>query len=208
NAAGYGLTFGLHTRIDGRVQHVIDRVEAGNIYINRNQIGAVVGSQPFGGHGLSGTGPKAGGPRYLSAFLKGAGSPPDQPLTLPGPTGETNTYRQHPRAGVFCAGPGATAAREQAAAARALGCARVIEAGDARPEDVPHDVSAVLYWGEDAKRWQMALAAMYGPIRALILSPAETPSLLLEQTICVDTTASGGNAALLAASSEMDMAAE
>ncbi|EKF43881.1 bifunctional proline dehydrogenase/pyrroline-5-carboxylate dehydrogenase [Nitratireductor indicus C115] len=70
NAKGYGLTFGLHTRIDARAQHVIDRVHAGNIYVNRNQIGAVVGSQPFGGEGLSGTGPKAGGPHYLRRFRR------------------------------------------------------------------------------------------------------------------------------------------
>jgi RHH-type proline utilization regulon transcriptional repressor/proline dehydrogenase/delta 1-pyrroline-5-carboxylate dehydrogenase len=71
NRKGYGLTFGLHTRIEARVQHVIDRLHAGNIYVNRNQIGAVVGSQPFGGEGLSGTGPKAGGPHYLRRFRKG-----------------------------------------------------------------------------------------------------------------------------------------
>ncbi|WP_292318830.1 L-glutamate gamma-semialdehyde dehydrogenase, partial [Mesorhizobium sp.] len=65
NRKGYGLTFGLHTRIEGRVQHFVDGIHAGNIYVNRNQIGAVVGSQPFGGEGLSGTGPKAGGPHYL-----------------------------------------------------------------------------------------------------------------------------------------------
>ena len=70
NAKGFGLTFGLHSRIDERVQMVIDRVTAGNVYVNRNQIGAVVGSQPFGGEGLSGTGPKAGGPRYLKRFYK------------------------------------------------------------------------------------------------------------------------------------------
>ncbi|MBL8584200.1 MAG: L-glutamate gamma-semialdehyde dehydrogenase, partial [Rhizobiaceae bacterium] len=74
NRSGYGLTFGLHTRIDARVQHVIDRVHAGNLYVNRNQIGAVVGSQPFGGEGLSGTGPKAGGPHYLRRFRRSAGS--------------------------------------------------------------------------------------------------------------------------------------
>ena len=72
NAAGYGLTFGLHTRIDDRVQHIVDRVRAGNIYVNRNQIGAVVGSQPFGGEAASGTGPKAGGPHYLSRLMSGA----------------------------------------------------------------------------------------------------------------------------------------
>ena len=71
NGAGYGLTFGLHTRIDDRVQHIVDRVRAGNIYVNRNQIGAVVGSQPFGGEGLSGTGPKAGGPHYVSRLTAG-----------------------------------------------------------------------------------------------------------------------------------------
>ena len=70
NDTGYGLTFGLQTRIDDRVQHVSERIKAGNIYINRNQIGAIVGSQPFGGTGLSGTGPKAGGPLYLSRFRK------------------------------------------------------------------------------------------------------------------------------------------
>jgi RHH-type proline utilization regulon transcriptional repressor/proline dehydrogenase/delta 1-pyrroline-5-carboxylate dehydrogenase len=74
NRKGYGLTFGLHTRIEGRVQHFVDGIHAGNIYVNRNQIGAVVGSQPFGGEGLSGTGPKAGGPHYLRRFRKGAES--------------------------------------------------------------------------------------------------------------------------------------
>ena len=75
NAAGYGLTFGLHTRIDDRVQHIVDRVRAGNIYVNRNQIGAVVGSQPFGGEGLSGTGPKAGGPHYVRRLTATAAPP-------------------------------------------------------------------------------------------------------------------------------------
>jgi RHH-type proline utilization regulon transcriptional repressor/proline dehydrogenase/delta 1-pyrroline-5-carboxylate dehydrogenase len=68
NSTGYGLTMGLHTRLDGRVEHVVQRAHAGNLYVNRNIIGAVVGSQPFGGEGLSGTGPKAGGPHYLLRF--------------------------------------------------------------------------------------------------------------------------------------------
>jgi RHH-type proline utilization regulon transcriptional repressor/proline dehydrogenase/delta 1-pyrroline-5-carboxylate dehydrogenase len=71
NASGFGLTFGLHSRIDERVQRVVNSVHAGNVYINRDQIGAVVGSQPFGGHGLSGSGPKAGGPYYLKRFTQG-----------------------------------------------------------------------------------------------------------------------------------------
>ncbi|MBS7542675.1 trifunctional transcriptional regulator/proline dehydrogenase/L-glutamate gamma-semialdehyde dehydrogenase [Ancylobacter oerskovii] len=69
NATGYGLTFGLHTRIDETIAEVTRRIEAGNLYVNRNIIGAVVGVQPFGGHGLSGTGPKAGGPLYLGRLL-------------------------------------------------------------------------------------------------------------------------------------------
>ena len=69
NAAGYGLTFGLHTRIDETIARVVERIEAGNIYINRNVIGATVGVQPFGGSRLSGTGPKAGGPLYLSRLV-------------------------------------------------------------------------------------------------------------------------------------------
>lgn len=69
NATGYGLTFGLHTRIDETIARVLGKVEAGNIYVNRNIIGAVVGVQPFGGSGLSGTGPKAGGPLYLERLL-------------------------------------------------------------------------------------------------------------------------------------------
>jgi RHH-type transcriptional regulator, proline utilization regulon repressor / proline dehydrogenase / delta 1-pyrroline-5-carboxylate dehydrogenase len=66
--SGYGLTLGIHSRIDDTVEDVIDAVPVGNIYVNRNMIGAVVGVQPFGGHGLSGTGPKAGGPHYLARF--------------------------------------------------------------------------------------------------------------------------------------------
>ena len=66
--SGYGLTFGIHSRIDDTVEGVIEQLSVGNIYVNRNMIGAVVGAQPFGGHGLSGTGPKAGGPHYLVRF--------------------------------------------------------------------------------------------------------------------------------------------
>jgi RHH-type proline utilization regulon transcriptional repressor/proline dehydrogenase/delta 1-pyrroline-5-carboxylate dehydrogenase len=68
NALGYGLTIGIQTRIDSRAQALARAAHVGNVYINRNQIGAVVGVQPFGGEGLSGTGPKAGGPHYLYRF--------------------------------------------------------------------------------------------------------------------------------------------
>jgi RHH-type proline utilization regulon transcriptional repressor/proline dehydrogenase/delta 1-pyrroline-5-carboxylate dehydrogenase len=82
NARGYGLTFGLHTRIDDRVQQIVERIRAGNAYVNRNQIGAIVGSQPFGGEGMSGTGPKAGGPHYVARFQCRAAAE-----TLPAPRG-------------------------------------------------------------------------------------------------------------------------
>jgi RHH-type proline utilization regulon transcriptional repressor/proline dehydrogenase/delta 1-pyrroline-5-carboxylate dehydrogenase len=64
----YGLTLGIHSRIDRTVNHIAARLSNGNVYVNRNMIGAVVGTQPFGGSGLSGTGPKAGGPNYLRRF--------------------------------------------------------------------------------------------------------------------------------------------
>ncbi len=68
NATGYGLTLGIHSRIDETIERIVARAKVGNIYVNRNQIGAVVGVQPFGGQSLSGTGPKAGGPHYLPRF--------------------------------------------------------------------------------------------------------------------------------------------
>jgi len=68
NGTGFGLTLGIHSRIDATIDHIAKHVRVGNCYVNRNQIGAVVGVQPFGGEGLSGTGPKAGGPHYLAKF--------------------------------------------------------------------------------------------------------------------------------------------
>lgn len=154
NGSGYGLTFGVQTRIDARVEHVARRVRAGNVYVNRNQVGAVVGSQPFGGEGLSGTGPKAGGPDYLARFqaqvpgegisetdaavadprdvaaaLAHAPWPEDPQGTqchhMPGPTGEMNRLSTVPRGPVLCLGPGRDAARAQAAQARLAGCPAV-----------------------------------------------------------------------------------
>ena len=65
NDTGYGLTCGIHSRIENTITFIQQNIRVGNLYVNRNQIGAVVGVQPFGGEGLSGTGPKAGGPLYL-----------------------------------------------------------------------------------------------------------------------------------------------
>ncbi len=223
NATGYGLTFGLHTRIDDRVQHVTERVHAGNIYVNRNQIGAIVGSQPFGGEGLSGTGPKAGGPYYMARFCR-----PDRQQTeaawdstaatlpapqgtdaaphtigLPGPTGESNRLSQVARAPLLCLGPGRLAVEEQVQAVQALG-GRAIAASAMidlqRLEHLP-EIGGVLWWGdaETARRIEQALARRDGPILPLIPGLPDIARVRGERHVCVDTTAAGGNAALLAA---------
>jgi len=130
NGTGYGLTFGVHTRIDETVARVTERVHAGNLYVNRNIVGAVVGVQPFGGEGLSGTGPKAGGPLYMYRLLavRPKGLPVPQaaeglPLTLPlpGPTGESNSYRLEPRGTVLCVAASPGGAQAQLAAVQATG---------------------------------------------------------------------------------------
>ena len=296
NAAGYGLTFGLHTRIDDRVQHIVDRVRAGNIYVNRNQIGAVVGSQPFGGEGASGTGPKAGGPHYLRRLTAGAsvagGMPaglvvdgirlaaavseasramtarphrggrteraqhvPDSdaggagkvrhsketgsetirfgevgrtggsrfaPLDLPGPTGESNRLSFAPRGVVLCLGPGTAATKTQIATALDAGNAvvAVADGATAALESLVPDPRVVLLDGQvdpeslvtvdgiaavacRADRdvlaaMREALARRPGPILPLITEPAAAERYVLERHVCVDTTAAGGNASLLA----------
>ncbi|MFN3281712.1 MAG: L-glutamate gamma-semialdehyde dehydrogenase, partial [Tabrizicola sp.] len=228
NATGYGLTFGLHSRIDDRVQHIVDGLRVGNIYVNRNQIGAVVGCQPFGGEGLSGTGPKAGGPHYLARFTRApvpeaipddaattaaevgkalaAPWPGLAPVTedMPGPTGESNRLTLTPRAPLLCLGPGRAAALAQAEAVRKLG-GHAIEAPGLAPEALTSlkDFSGALWWGEaEAGRlYAQALAARPGPILPLIAAP-DVGHAYLERHLCIDTTASGGNAQLLAAVGE------
>ena len=162
NAKGYGLTFAMHSRIDARVEEVVGRLKIGNMYINRNQIGAVVGSQPFGGEGLSGTGPKAGGPDYLRGFTQGqfpshkAETSPEadfddvqslldglagransrlQTLELPGPTGESNRLSHYAKGIVLCLGPTAEDAAEQARIAKSVGCEAALVAPGAQGEN-------------------------------------------------------------------------
>jgi RHH-type proline utilization regulon transcriptional repressor/proline dehydrogenase/delta 1-pyrroline-5-carboxylate dehydrogenase len=113
NATGYGLTLGIQTRIDATWRAVFARAHAGNTYVNRNQIGAVVGVQPFGGQGLSGTGPKAGGPHYLDRFVAeiplDAAPPPSAPDTGPPPTAAVRFARPSlaaAAAAAAAAGPG------------------------------------------------------------------------------------------------------
>ena len=172
NAKGYGLTFGLHTRIDDRVDQVVGRVEVGNTYVNRNQIGAIVGSQPFGGEGLSGTGPKAGGPRTVArlaradrleladdegrtvsaaAMQKALGRLSAEPIArkvedLPGPTGESNRLSTYARGTIVCAGPTLARARRQAEVAHAAGNAVLVIApgADAKPRPRWVEIDGVL----------------------------------------------------------------
>jgi RHH-type proline utilization regulon transcriptional repressor/proline dehydrogenase/delta 1-pyrroline-5-carboxylate dehydrogenase len=226
NATGYGLTFGLHTRIDDRVQYVTERLSVGNAYVNRNQIGAIVGSQPFGGEGLSGTGPKAGGPEYITRFaapgrvrfdgeagpardaaevqraLDAAPLPPRHDVTgLPGPTGESNRLTRVARAPLLCLGPGPEAAGRQAQAARLLG-GLALEADGLPPAALTtlEGFSGAVWWGEAdvARDYAQALAAREGPILPLLTGGLIAADVLLERHLCVDTTASGGNAELLA----------
>ncbi|MEN8894194.1 bifunctional proline dehydrogenase/L-glutamate gamma-semialdehyde dehydrogenase PutA [Planktotalea arctica] len=229
NATGYGLTFGLQTRIDDRVQHVCERIKAGNIYVNRNQIGAIVGSQPFGGSGLSGTGPKAGGPLYLTRFrapeqggaegafagnmsLKGLrsaieaadGAPAIQSEVMPGPTGELNRLNRHSRAPILCMGPGEDAVRAQVEAVRKLGGRAAAASGAIPPEHLIEieGIGGVIFWGSpaEARAHGEALAARTGAILPLITGQPDAGYVLEEQHLCVDTTAAGGNTALLAQS--------
>ena len=195
NDSGFGLTFGMHTRIDGRVQQVTSEINAGNIYINRNQIGAAVGSQPFGGEGLSGTGPKAGGPRYVPRFT--LGEPRAVSGNMPGPTGESNRLSLHPRGTVLCLGPGIEAQKAQVKEARARGCEAVIGEGVEAIASA-QSLGAVAYWGPDARPVALAMAEREGAIMPLILKPGEASKYSFERHICIDTTASGGNTSLLA----------
>jgi len=238
NARGYGLTFGLHTRIDTRVQDVVDTMRVGNLYVNRNQIGAVVGSQPFGGEGLSGTGPKAGGPDYvarlatpspaaictasldvrpepadLSVLATGlatgaADATQSRPVAthdLPGPTGESNRMRLYPRAPVLCLGPGSATEQAQAEVIRGFGGVAVCAGGAIAAEwlATAGGFSGVIWWGDEgtARALVQALAQRAGPILPLITQSPDAAHALTERHLCIDTTASGGNAQLLAAAS-------
>ncbi|WP_162651868.1 bifunctional proline dehydrogenase/L-glutamate gamma-semialdehyde dehydrogenase PutA [Lentilitoribacter sp. Alg239-R112] len=152
NASGYGLTFGLHTRIDDRVEYITSKINVGNIYVNRNQIGAVVGSQPFGGEGLSGTGPKAGGSHYVRRFKRLTLPEHDfvegnevevsrvqtalneaitdthtalETIDMPGPTGESNRWSIFAKGTILCLGPTASLAESQMEIAHEMGCAAV-----------------------------------------------------------------------------------
>ena len=277
NAQGYGLTFGIHTRVDARVEQVVKRIRAGNVYVNRNQIGAVVGTQPFGGEGLSGTGPKAGGPWYLPRFLAYPVSPGKQPATtsidvatvesmvskvsrsgdtnnsvdtallskiaqqegiewqgrsiidiesMPGPTGETNQLSAHPRGVVLCLGPGRREALSQALSALAQQNLVVLiaEQGDRLASllsdnglaangadgyleaDTLRDlggIDAVMSQAQpqQLQAYRIALAERQAKLIPLVCEDGVLERLIVERHLCIDTTAAGGNASLIAAGS-------
>ncbi|MEM8570792.1 MAG: bifunctional proline dehydrogenase/L-glutamate gamma-semialdehyde dehydrogenase PutA [Pseudomonadota bacterium] len=282
NQRGYGLTCGVHSRIDDRVEHITSRLRVGNVYVNRNQIGAIVGSQPFGGEGLSGTGPKAGGPHYVRRLkapqgtaggdihsaapggsliaaediaaglpglspaadpvgtLKAALSPssglvgtvfeavanlPKAPQEMPGPTGESNLLSVAPRGLVFCLGAGPELALAQAVQALAAGNSVVAVTEGASPAFAPlqgsrlplavfdgqiapemleafEPLAMVAAHGPDSwlRALKKALSARIGPILPLEIAPLAPERYMLERHLCIDTTAAGGNASLLAAS--------
>lgn len=216
NASGYGLTFGLHTRIDDRVQQVIDSISVGNVYVNRNQIGAVVGSQPFGGEGLSGTGPKAGGPWYIPRLMNVPAekntvaddeNSEQNGLILPGPTGESNHWSTVPRSPVLIINNDSALCADAKTQATSLGC-KTIEISEADASAglqtviEEHDVAVVLAPSATQNQlliYRKQLAQMDGALIPLTNTMACPERFLLERHVCIDTTAAGGNASLLGA---------
>jgi RHH-type proline utilization regulon transcriptional repressor/proline dehydrogenase/delta 1-pyrroline-5-carboxylate dehydrogenase len=178
------------------VKAIADGIHAGNIYVNRNQIGAVVGSQPFGGEGLSGTGPKAGGPHYLPRLRKDVAEPAERVAVLPGPTGESNTLHLKPRGVVLCLGPTEADRRRQVEMVETAGGTALIS------DDLNADAEAALYFGSDIAGVRRALSQREGAIVPLSTSPADGARLLVERHVCIDTTAAGGNASLMASAQE------
>jgi RHH-type proline utilization regulon transcriptional repressor/proline dehydrogenase/delta 1-pyrroline-5-carboxylate dehydrogenase len=195
------------------------------VYVNRNIVGAVVGVQPFGGHGLSGTGPKAGGPLYLRRLVRGGARPslPAAPMPLPGPTGEANTLEFHPRGIVACIADDAESLLAQTSAARAAGNTPLwlrspltfaardrLDGESVTFADTldPLTVDAVLLdvSPERARRVRADLAAAAGKIVAIIAPETDggydPARLVIERTVTVNTAAAGGNAALLSLSED------
>jgi len=182
--------------------------------------------QPFGGEGLSGTGPKAGGPNYLRRLVHSAAASAAAAIevvaALPGPTGESNTPSLHPRGRVACVADDDEALRAQIRLAAATGnvvlvsdsdtSKRIAAQTEARCEIVTDPIraapDAVLFAGSDERALELrqVLAAREGPIVPLLrvdaMRPADPMRLLCERTLTINTTASGGNASLLSLSED------
>ena len=218
NALGYGLTFGLHTRLDETIDRVTARIEAGNIYVNRNIIGAVVGVQPFGGHRLSGTGPKAGGPLYVRRLVRRrAPEPATRGESLAGPVGETNLYQTRPRGEVLLLPQTREGLSLQLEAVTMTGNRAVIDASLLGPAAVagmaPPDarvsadwtaeagVAVVLVEGDTARLLdvQRVIAGFAGRIVPVMGSADINLDMLVnEVAISINVAAAGGNASLMA----------
>jgi RHH-type proline utilization regulon transcriptional repressor/proline dehydrogenase/delta 1-pyrroline-5-carboxylate dehydrogenase len=263
NASGYGLTLGIHSRIDDTVENIVARAHVGNIYVNRNMVGAVVGVQPFGGEGKSGTGPKAGGPLYLRRLQHAPDSGPlaselatqapardagldalqewarangdtvlialteryaqhsllGRALSLPGPTGESNTLRFVARGAVLCAAADRAALVNQLAAVLATGNQALMSAAAHAmlPSGLPQLVSARIIVVADMTSHPAialalcdqaccaaqlpVLAAREGALTPVAQTHGSEPialwRLVAERTVSVNTTAAGGNASLM-----------
>jgi RHH-type proline utilization regulon transcriptional repressor/proline dehydrogenase/delta 1-pyrroline-5-carboxylate dehydrogenase len=193
NATGFGLTFGVHSRIDETIERAAAASAAGNQYVNRNMIGAVVGVQPFGGHRLSGTGPKAGGPLYVPRLLAEWPDEAASPGELPGPVGERNTYELRPKGAVLCVAEDPAERKVQEEMVRATGNRRATSEADA-------GLAAVLFSGSaDALlALRKRLAERKGPIVPVHVAPYPRALLFDEVSLSVNTAAAGGNASLMA----------
>jgi RHH-type proline utilization regulon transcriptional repressor/proline dehydrogenase/delta 1-pyrroline-5-carboxylate dehydrogenase len=192
NATGFGLTFGVHSRIDETIERATAASAAGNQYVNRNMIGAVVGVQPFGGHSLSGTGPKAGGPLYVHRLL--GERPPVAPPAgeLAGPVGERNTYGRRPKGTILCVAEDAAGHAAQRAAVEAAGNRVTTDPDDA-------DIAAALFAGgaDGLRALNQRLAAREGRIVPVYVAPYPVEFLSDEISLSVNTAAAGGNASLM-----------
>ncbi|MDP1962121.1 MAG: bifunctional proline dehydrogenase/L-glutamate gamma-semialdehyde dehydrogenase PutA [Reyranella sp.] len=195
NATGFGLTFGVHSRIDETIKRATAASAAGNQYVNRNMIGAVVGVQPFGGHGLSGTGPKAGGPLYVRRLLSKRPPliPPAAAVDLPGPVGERNSYALRPKGTILCIARDPARLKAQIDLVTETGNRAVIDVEDAT-------VSAVLFDGTAADLLALGrrMAARDGPIVPIHVKPYPPEFLFDEVSLSINTAAAGGNASLMA----------
>jgi RHH-type transcriptional regulator, proline utilization regulon repressor / proline dehydrogenase / delta 1-pyrroline-5-carboxylate dehydrogenase len=226
NALGFGLTMGLHTRIDSRISAVAAQAKVGNLYVNRNQIGAVVGVQPFGGEGLSGTGPKAGGPHYLLRLSKPASvrmldvAEIQQVYDLPGPTGEKNSLTLVPRGKLLIAGPPEHASAQIAICLETGNTPVISQELYEQAIKIDHFVvksknnlsifdkkwnfcSDNLFDGiiaDDVIKLDIAkiLSKRPGKIINIMSSTDDIERFFHERTLTIDTTAAGGNASLLA----------
>ena len=194
NATGFGLTFGVHSRIDETIKRTTAASHAGNQYVNRNLIGAVVGVQPFGGHGLSGTGPKAGGPLYLLRMLSVRPQMRlSQTVELAGPVGERNTYTLRSKGTILCIARDPERLQVQVGAVKATGNHAVVDIDE-------KNMSAVLFDGsaEDLLALGQKMAERDGPIVPVFVEPYPLEFLFDEVSLSVNTAAAGGNASLMA----------